>query len=344
MSAPDRAGTRRRARPSGRGPSPWRRPCRRRSSAPARPLPRARAAVSWCRIATAGCRAARSITAASMPQRSASLTIQPFIHGGRCSTSFIEQMRLASASIGRPLSSRMYCGPGERHVHRPDEDGAERSSSACRSPGSCHRPAPIHMSRTRSLRWPRRRPGRPARCDLVAEPARMRDRPVRAAMPLRDHRVGHLVGDRHRAGPRLADQRAPPPQCSASCSLIAVHQRVELVLVEAAAGLALEQRDEVAHLLDQQGDAVAAGRPLPSRCSSAVNHSGSLCSQPGASIGEEVRAQRLGPLREHVLDAVAGEPRDQHRRLRQAAPGRGRRIVGQRAGQAERAVRQLLAG
>ena len=49
--------------------------------------------------------------AASIPHRSASLTIQPFIHGGRCSTSFIPQIRLASASIGRPCKSRIYCGP-----------------------------------------------------------------------------------------------------------------------------------------------------------------------------------------------------------------------------------------
>src|SRR5690606_23204998 len=48
-----------------------------------------------------------SMTAASIPQRSASAVIHPFIHGGRCSVSFMDATRLASASIGEPWRSRI---------------------------------------------------------------------------------------------------------------------------------------------------------------------------------------------------------------------------------------------
>ena len=64
-----------------------------------------------------------------MPQRAASLTIQPFIQGGRCSTSFIEQMRLASASIGRPRISRMYCGPAKGMYIDQTNTAPSRASS-----------------------------------------------------------------------------------------------------------------------------------------------------------------------------------------------------------------------
>ena len=44
--------------------------------------------------------------------RSSRFAHHPPVHPGRkWRTSFIEQMRLASASIGRPLISRIYCGP-----------------------------------------------------------------------------------------------------------------------------------------------------------------------------------------------------------------------------------------
>ncbi len=70
------------------------------------------------------------MTAASMPQRLASLVIQPFIQGGRCSTSFIEQIRLASASIGCPLISRMYCGPAKGIYIDQTNTAPRRNSSA----------------------------------------------------------------------------------------------------------------------------------------------------------------------------------------------------------------------
>src|SRR5690606_16757780 len=41
---------------------------------------------------------------------------------------------------------------------------------------------------------------------LVAEPLCVADSPVRAAVPLRDHSVGHLLGNRDRARPGAADR------------------------------------------------------------------------------------------------------------------------------------------
>ena len=63
------------------------------------------------RIATAGCRAGRAPPRRRCRSAWPRCTIQPFIHGGRCSTSFMEQTRLASACIGRSCNSRMYWGP-----------------------------------------------------------------------------------------------------------------------------------------------------------------------------------------------------------------------------------------
>ena len=107
------AGSRRRARPCARDSIPSRRPCRRDSRSVGTPALSSACCVSSVPDCDRRLSGGTSTTAASMPQRFASLTIQLFIHGGRCSTSFIEQMRLASACIGRSCSSRMYCGPAK---------------------------------------------------------------------------------------------------------------------------------------------------------------------------------------------------------------------------------------
>ena len=171
---------------------------------------------------------------------------------------------------------------------------------------------------------------------LVAEALGVRDRPVRSAVPLRDHRVGHLLGDRDRTGAGGADRLRRFPDI-AFLDVDLLHQVLELRLVEALAGTAFEQRDQVAHFGHHQRDPVRVINALP--LIARVREPARVLVLPRRGFHrKELGAERFGPLAEHVLDAIAGHPRDQHRGLGQPAPRRGGGIVGERAGEPQRAV------
>src|SRR5690606_21676071 len=70
---------------------------------------------------------------------------------------------------------------------------------------------------------------------LVAEPLCVADSPVRAAVPLRDHSVGHLLGNRDGARPGAADRLRRLPKI-ALLHVDLLHQVVELSLVETPPG------------------------------------------------------------------------------------------------------------
>src|SRR5690606_41523499 len=105
----------------------------------------------------------------------------------------------------------------------------------------------------------------------------------------------------------------------------------------------LEQRDKSAHLRHLLLVAVRVlGRaPFASRMREPLR----ILLRPGRGHErEELAPQRVGPLPEHMLDAVAGQPRDENRGGRQPTPRCRRRIVGERAGEAERTVLAAVPG
>src|SRR5690606_25335022 len=128
------------------------------------------------------------------------------------------------------LEIAQVLGTREGHVHRPDEDGTVPLFEYLVEPGVVPQPG-TDPHEAQALVG-----GTADSCfhpfaNLVPEPARMLDGPVRAAMPLRDHRVRHLLPDGHGARPRASDQ----PGCLGDVLLLLVdafHERRESIAIE----------------------------------------------------------------------------------------------------------------
>ena len=97
------------------------------------------------------------------------------------------------------IAARRTAGTSTRRTPRRSAPRAH-----CRSPGRATARRRSTSGASRSL-LPTPRLRRRAAATSSRKRLRVRDRPGRAAMPLRDHRVRHLIGDADRAGPRRAD-------------------------------------------------------------------------------------------------------------------------------------------
>ena len=155
-------------------------------------------------------------------------------------------------------------------------------------------------------------------------------------MPLWNHGVRHLLRNRHGTGTSIADHACGFGDV-AFLLVDRLHQLDELRLVELASGALFESGDELLHLIDEQLDAsfLVHARPILLRVLEPLR----ILVQPAGRLErEELGAERLRPLSEHVLDAFAGQSSNQHGRFGQSAPGCFRTICIERACKPERAV------
>src|SRR5690606_3479675 len=119
----------------------------------------------------------------------------PAVHPWRQMQHLVHRANTACERVHRTsLEIAQVLGTREGHVHRPDEDGTVPLFEYLVEPGVVPQPG-TDPHEAQALVG-----GTADSCfhpfaNLVPEPARMLDGPVRAAMPLRDHRVRHLLPD-----------------------------------------------------------------------------------------------------------------------------------------------------
>ena len=170
----------------------------------------------------------------------------------------------------------------------------------------------------------------------------MRHGPVRTAMPLRDHGVGHLIGNRYRAGPAAPIMRRGLGNV-ASCSLICSIRPRAVASLNRRPVLRSSSAISSRISCDQQLDALGFEDFLPAIVG-LLEPVRRPCASSRAPPAGRTPCPAPRPLPEDLLNAIAGQSRDQRHRARQATPGRGRRIVRQRAGQPQRAIAAAVGG
>lgn len=171
---------------------------------------------------------------------------------------------------------------------------------------------------------------------LIAERARMIDRPFAAAMPLRSHHVLHLFVHSHRRLRSRANQIAYFFKIR-FLLIDGLHQFAQPIQIKAAFSDDFQLVNQRVHLSDHEIEPMGLEQFLPTMAAEFPPARWQI--RRGCVVNwNERRAERRRPRCKDALDAIARQPRRQQRRFRQSAPRRTVWVIRQRTSQSEAAI------